>query len=309
MDMNITKRSCKKDQCYWDWRFFLSAREGFGKILSLSSMKGKTILMPAYIGYSTREGSGVMDPVKTADVPFEFYHLDAGLRIDTVHLKQLIVRHAGQILLLIHYFGFVDPQYTEIMAFARQNGMVIIEDFAHALFTFLKSDIREFDFAFFSIHKMLPFENGGMILSRKGIDAPSGSEDLKREFPLFDFDYEAIIRKRVMNYDTIKNFLDASDIKDRIMILRPELGQTVPQTFPILTADRIVRDRLYFGLNEQGFGAVSLYHTLIAEIGMEFKTERSISDRILNLPVHQDCSEEQLILMMQVLRKLIKEQV
>ena len=44
-------------------------------------------------------------------------------------------------------------------------------------------------------------------------------------------------------------------------------------------------------MNKLGLGVVSLYHELIQEISDEFVTEKNISQRIFNLPVHQDMNE------------------
>jgi hypothetical protein len=41
-------------------------------------------------------------------------------------------------------------------------------------------------------------------------------------------------------------------------------------------------------MNAEGFGLISLYHELIGEIDQSFSAERKVSDRITNLPIHQD---------------------
>ena len=42
-------------------------------------------------------------------------------------------------------------------------------------------------------------------------------------------------------------------------------------------------------MNELGYGVISLYHTLIKEIDRTvFPVEAALSQRILNLPIHQD---------------------
>jgi len=47
-------------------------------------------------------------------------------------------------------------------------------------------------------------------------------------------------------------------------------------------------------MNKAGYGVTSLYHTLIDEIGDSYTVEHEISDRILNLPVHQDAEKRDL---------------
>ena len=64
----------------------------------------------------------------------------------------------------------------------------------------------------------------------------------------------------------------------------------VPQSLPVLIHNTS-RDKLYFTMNESGYGVVSLYHTLIQQIkAAEFSDSHWLSRRILNLPVHQDVS-------------------
>ena len=51
--------------------FFNSARESFEYILT-NALKNKTILIPAYIGYSSKEGSGIFDPIKILKLNINF---------------------------------------------------------------------------------------------------------------------------------------------------------------------------------------------------------------------------------------------
>jgi dTDP-4-amino-4,6-dideoxygalactose transaminase len=90
-----------------------------------------------------------------------------------------------------------------------------------------------------------------------------------------------------------------------VLILRRHLGNCVPQTFPILLKSREIRDHLYFELNKRGIGAVSLYHQLIKEIDQGFSIEHELSDRILNLPIHQDIGFEELDFIACVLEELL----
>jgi len=48
-------------------------------------------------------------------------------------------------------------------------------------------------------------------------------------------------------------------------------------------------------MNDAGYGVVTLYHTMIAEISRdEFPGSHALSRRILNLPVHQDTDRDAL---------------
>jgi dTDP-4-amino-4,6-dideoxygalactose transaminase len=79
----------------------------------------------------------------------------------------------------------------------------------------------------------------------------------------------------------------------------------VPQSFPILLeeADRF---EVYTRMNEIGYGVVSLYHTLIEPLRNEnYFRSKKIADNILNLPLHQDISEEELGNMCEKLEELV----
>jgi len=91
----------------------------------------------------------------------------------------------------------------------------------------------------------------------------------------------------------------------KITILRKRLNGIVPQTFPILLDDNKLRDRLYFQMNKEGYGVVSLYHTLVDAIDESFVVEHDISSKILNLPVHQDVVKKDLKHMVDKLLSII----
>jgi dTDP-4-amino-4,6-dideoxygalactose transaminase len=265
------------------WTFYASAREGFQTILRKPELRQKTILLPAYIGYSSREGSGVYDPVVQTKTKHVFYRFNNRLQIDHTELKQLIKDNPGQMLLLIDYFGFKDKNLESIKACAQKYRLTIIEDFAHAVLTFFQNPVIDFDYGLFSIHKMFPVETGGAVLTRARL-----SETPSDPRAFFDYDFQAISQKRIMNYQfLLKKFLALSP-KYGIEIMYKTFQGSVPQTFPVLMKDRFMRDHFYFALNKAGYGVVSLYHTLIQPIDPRFKVEHNISSRILNFPVHQD---------------------
>lgn len=276
------------------WTFFDSARAGLEAVLRSGALRNKTVLLPAYIGISTREGSGVFDPIRQTCARHEFYRLDHRLHIRLDDLESRIRSNPGQILLLIHYFGFKDPNLQRIQILARQHRLTVIEDFAQAFFTFWAHPRVDFDFGLFSVHKMFPYKRGGFVLSRKSLKLASAEN-----FNLMHFDMQAIIAKRLENYRFLARSMQPLTRPHRITILRRNLRDCVPQTFPILLPNSATRDALYFDLNHHGFGAVSLYHSLIPQIGASFIQETALASRILNLPVHQDADLDTLALLMQ----------
>ncbi|NNJ71538.1 MAG: hypothetical protein HKP10_09670, partial [Kiritimatiellales bacterium] len=57
----------------------------------------------------------------------------------------------------------------------------------------------------------------------------------------------------------------------------------------------MTREKLYFDLIERGFTLIALYYRLVPEIDEErFPVSHMLSQSILNLPVHQDTTTEDL---------------
>lgn len=243
----------------------------------------------------------MFDPIQASGVKYRFYKVDRDLYIEMTDLQKQLSKGEEGVLLLIHYFGFIDPHYSQIKELAVKMNYVVVEDYAHALFTFLYGGVaRNFDHAFFSLHKMLPYNSGGMLLSKY----PQESERVE-SFNLYEYDCYQIAQRRCENYNTLRELMKPLCSASGIHLLRDTIGNAVPQTFPILLPDTRSRDRLYFGLNNLGYGVVSLYHELIQEISRHYDDSHFISNRILNLPVHQDVNISELGLMVQSLKQLL----
>jgi len=302
--MIITKTPSKTDQFAWSRLFFPAAREALRFILEREEGPRRGILLPAYIGWSSREGSGVFDPVRETKTPYAFYRLRSDLSIDLDDFRRATAQHRGALVLFIHYFGFPDPRLETARKLARMHHATIIEDCAHALFTFFLAPSPQLiaDYAIFSLHKMLPYADGGMLLSRR-----RQHEESSCFYDLFQYNFAAIAERRRQNYSQIADVLAPLAPKLGITLLRPTCDAAVPQTFPILLPAPALRDRLYFTLNGEGYGAVSLYHSLIEEIDASFQQEHRIARHILNLPVHQDATPAQVRRMAKRLTVLVRQ--
>jgi dTDP-4-amino-4,6-dideoxygalactose transaminase len=301
--MKISNRPTQVTNDKFNFYSFVSAREAFKHILSLPENAGKKLLLPAFIGQSDREGSGVFDPVRETKTNYEFYKMDARLNIDPKDFAEKIAKNPSAIVLFIHYWGFKDPRLEEWKKLSKKNGLVIVEDFAHGLFTFFKEPVVNFDFGFFSLHKMFAYPDGGILISSQSLP---GLVDYNNKF--FEFNLADISEKRVTNY---KNILEKfkKKMNFHITLIRSDLADNVPQTFPILLSSNTLKDKLYFKMNEAGFGVTSLYHQMINEVDETFVNERNVSSCILNLPVHQDIKLEDLNEMIILLNKICDEHV
>ena len=287
--MIITKKPANPAGHCLPFRYFPRARDAFEFALRQKVARGRPLLIPAYIGWGKVEGSGVFDPVRSAKKSFLFYRMNERLEIDVASVRALLARNPRAVLLLIHYFGFKDPSVASIKEWAAARDCLVVEDFAHGLFTFLASPVVDFDYAFFSLHKMLPYRNrtGGLLLSRHRVGRA------KEYAGFYKYNLGFIAKRRRENYLAALERLEKV-APSGLTILRPELGENVPESLPILLENRETRDLVHARMNAAGFGLISLYHQLIPEIDETFGVERRISDRITNLPIHQDADPAQI---------------
>ncbi|HMB70753.1 MAG TPA: hypothetical protein VKU85_15670, partial [bacterium] len=190
--MRITKKTTDPSAFRLAFHWFRRCRDGFEHVLRRPETRGRTVLLPSYIGWGPVEGSGVFDPVRNARRRFLLYRMSRRLEIDVPGLSRLLRENPGCILLLIHYFGFRDRGVERVKKLAARHGCLVVEDFAHGLFTFFRNPVPDFDYALFSLHKMLPYPNrtGGLLLAR-------GDVGLKAESHAFHrFNLELIARRR-----------------------------------------------------------------------------------------------------------------
>jgi dTDP-4-amino-4,6-dideoxygalactose transaminase len=310
--MLVEKKPKIKERYFRYMEFFENARSAFKAILlRLGLPDNYKILIPSYIGWSPNEGSGVFDPISELGASYSLYRINSELHVDIDDLKSKLNTLKPAILLLIHYFGWPDPKIKDIVKIANQNGCLIIEDEAHALFSDLMGNScgRYGLASIFSLHKMLPLESGGLMAVNINCSFAdkliTRNQDKSVLNSLFQYDLAAISEKRIENYYYLRYQL--SQYKDFINILRPELPKgVIPQSFPVLLK-RGQRDVIYMKMNEAGYGLVSLYHTLIKEIDSELFCESYfVSKKIINIPLHQDIEINQLERMVCHLIHLIK---
>jgi dTDP-4-amino-4,6-dideoxygalactose transaminase len=284
---------------------FPSARTAFAAFLSRATTRGARIALPAYIGWSPREGSGVFDPVVEAQLIPVFYRLDESLHIDLVDLEARL-QDGVRVLVLIHYFGHIDPSYTQAVALGRKYGALVVEDEAHAMFADLHLGRcgRLGDVCLFSLHKLLPVTTGGaLVVNPRARALCEGLESSPGITPPWQFDLVPMIHARQRNARLLATRLDP--LKGRVDPLWTLERDEVPQTFAVRIRG-VSRDLLYDKLNAAGFGVVSLYHTMIDTIAAEaFPVSHAMARTVMNLPVHQEATEDSLEAMVHELERLV----
>lgn len=274
----------------------------------------KSLFLPAYIGVSPKEGSGIYDPVcelEKQGLSVFFYKMTENLDIDIESATSLIDKHGNEpfIFLRVNYFGFVDKNADYLYRLVQERGGLTITDNAHGYFTYFRHKKTLEDATFFSLHKQFPFQDGGMlrIVNNDLRTLPySGWTVPKQNRNQWLYDSAGISEKRRNNY---KYLLKASeDYKDIFIPLKSlDNEYEVPQTFPIklLNTDRF---KVYLEMNEKGYGVVSLYHTLIEPLkDGSYPTSEALAECILNLPVHQDVEPEKYPEMLSLLAEVCRK--
>ena len=279
--------------------FFVSAaRVGLRHLLqNLHVDKNKFILLPSYIGYSYREGSGVLDPIEECGLNYAFYKVNDDLSADLEDLWDKMSLHKTFAIVIIHYFGIVQSDIIAIKNICSKRGIYVVEDCAHCLKSSYKGiPLGDFgDFSIFSIHKILPTLGGGILkVNRRDISLPLVEDTDKIAFQALEIysssQHDNISSIRTVNYKLLVRLL--SDVVG-IRILYPELDEgIVPMNLPILIESKS-RHSLYQALLNEGVETMALYYELVDSIKeSEFPYSYEISRKILNLPIHQDLSEK-----------------
>jgi dTDP-4-amino-4,6-dideoxygalactose transaminase len=125
----------------------------------LDLTRGHVVLLPAYL-------------CKEVLRPFAgrsrllFYDVADDLSVDPGTVKAVLARERVRLLLVINYFGFLQPRREEISSLCSEHGTVLLEDCAHSLLTGGSGECG--DLSVVSYRKLLPvFDGGGLRIRRK----------------------------------------------------------------------------------------------------------------------------------------------
>lgn len=303
MTTRITKTAVEPDGFAAPSLFYGAAREGMQDLLAQPEVWRATprrILLPAFIGWSANEGSGVFDPVTGLGLEPGFYDLSEDLAVDLASLEARLAEKQYDVVVVIHYFGRTERSVERIRSLTDQHGAMLLEDLAHAWFTHALGGPagRTGQVSLYSLHKMLPMPRarGGMLVYREPARVTGQVEtapELARH--VLDHDTLGIARRRQENFRALTGLLQAMPEHGRAFeLMWPHLDDDdAPQTLParILGEGRENRDHVYAAMNADGYGMVSLYHTLIEDL-REHEAMLDLSRHIINFPVHQDVAPD-----------------
>ena len=298
MTVPIAKAATSRDHFHEPTLYYGSAREGFANALqALLPADNRVVLLPAFIGWSPREGSGVFDPIRQVGAEPRFYAPNENLTVDLDALERALVEFKPRVVVVIHYFGRTDPRLTEIGELVRRHDAILVEDLAHGFFSASVGDKagRVGDFSIFSLHKMFATPSGGMVRYRDPalITTQQGTARGLAEL-VTSYDWAGIAARRRENFSALAQLLERSAVaRDHCDLLWGALDPCdVPQTLPVRLRT-VSRDHVYHAMNADGFGMTSLYHTMISEVHQGFPAMMALASSIINFPVHQDMHPDQ----------------
>jgi len=267
-----------------------------------------SILLPAYIGITDREGSGVLDPIDDLKIRCGFYPIDKALSALPNELYKLIESEKYSVLLIIHYFGFCQNDMEKIIKLCKKHHVLVIEDCAHTLNSQIAMGSLGAlgDFAFHSVHKILSCEDGGMLrvnnkkyqhILKNNVTIEQPSASMLNTVVYADLD--AIKEKRRNNYVYLVQLL--AGVEGIELIYRCLPPGITPHNLPIIIKNSL-REKIYFYLVNKGIPAIALYYRLVKEISEQnYPESYFIANNILNLPIHQDVTFDDLDLVAQTL--------
>ncbi len=294
----ITKSAENRSQSAEPLLFTKNARTAWGHAIGAAMAAGARpqVLLPAYIGFTEREGSGVLDPVEGQQAPFRFYRVDQSLRVDMAALEAALEEGTIGVVLVIHYFGLCRNDMPAIAALCRRHGAWLIEDCAHAFQLGLAAPVLgcHGDASFYSLHKYLASESGGALRVNNPALAPAPlaaeqriALDALEQYARTDFGAVSAIRCR--NFALYQEQLPAHP---GLVPMYTLAAGEIPQSYPVLVKDGL-REKLYFHLIERAIPVTALYYRMVAQITPhEYPLSHQLAGEILNLPLHQDITAE-----------------
>lgn len=283
-----------------------SARSGFASILNHHRQnlnRNPVVLMPSYIGWSPNEGSGLMDPVLDSGFQPIFYQLDDFLQPNFDDLCKLVAANPQSVLLIVHFFGMRVEIPNQVLSLVNEYGVTFVQDWAHDLSQINKENEKlPNHFSIYSLHKWTASKAGGFI-SGNYLDI----EELETE-PMDLADVNIYMRSNLCKIAEIRwsNFLYAEHLLtglNRLALFYEDSNIfSCPLNVPMLARSKEDRHELYSTLVNNGIVPTALYHILVPQLNKpEFSESIDISNRIINLPIHQDCTRNGIDIMIGVI--------
>lgn len=140
-----------------------SGRDSLSLIIKMSGMdKNDEVLFPAYLCES------VLLPFKENGIGIKFYKINPDLTINIDDIKSKITPKTKG-LLIIHYFGFPQPDKEKLKKLCNERSIFLIEDLVQSFLTADDGQRLGYlgDFSFNSYRKFLPVPDGSLLSANK----------------------------------------------------------------------------------------------------------------------------------------------
>lgn len=116
-------------------------------------------------------------------------------------------------ILVIHEFGFINPEVKQLKELVKQKNIILIEDCAYA---WKSGQAGQFgDYVIYSLPKFFPMQYGGLLLGVELSDELMWSffrcldvgkrEIIRKQLPFYLKDEDIICRQRIENYQYLEN--------------------------------------------------------------------------------------------------------
>lgn len=129
------------------------------------------ILFPAYCCWS------MSAPFEKVGYKVVYYRLNEDLTVDLDYLKELMGRVKADAILTMNYYG--SAKTDDAVRLAKENGLVVIEDFSHCTFSIKQIFNPEVDIYVSSIRKSVGVCDGSIILSKEKMPEQYIQEEVK----------------------------------------------------------------------------------------------------------------------------------
>jgi dTDP-4-amino-4,6-dideoxygalactose transaminase len=147
--------SKKRNKLSKKYIYLGSGRDSIELIIrALNIKKGDNILLPSYLCES------IMDQFKKNKINIIFYKVNKNLIVDLKNIQNKIKNKKIKAIIIIHYFGFIQPKIEKINKFCEKNNIILIEDIVQSALTKYKPRGKIY---FNSYRKILPIPEGSTL--------------------------------------------------------------------------------------------------------------------------------------------------
>jgi len=189
------------------YTFYSSGRDALKAILN-NIKPIKKVLLPSYLCPS------ILQPFKEIGLKYDFYKINKDFSIDENYLFRKLEEEKYDVVLLIHYFGFIGQNnftIEKIKDFDKR--LQVIEDWSHL--SFIPYNINYYkpksDFVFGSLRKVFAVPDGGFILKNK-------EKEFKNDLEIDEYLTTTKILGKCIRYIFLNNCYNENEDIERIYL-------------------------------------------------------------------------------------------